>query len=347
MRDMFLHFIPKHDWENKYHGTYKDLISRVNWLQHRFSGYRQILITDDDPACVDAVLRVEMVKGALVEYSFYPQIVKRLKQRVPRAWVAVRSINLEPLQHFDNTQRFDNIVWFPQCGLLWMLYGMARLLKKDIETKCYSDAVLSINEWENRVYWNQLPGKASIEWLPYRCPDHLLPQNSIPFEKRKIIACLPTSNKNRKSWDLVIRFQKFAKLMRLEGSQYEFVITGKVQDWGLPKCSDVCYTGFIDNLNDFMGSCRAVAILSPLGYGFKTTIADAFAAGAHVIVHPKLIRRSPKIVQPFLIPFDPEDSAGALLLIDAIEQNQKGSELHGELCNRADAVMNEYFGKKL
>ena len=32
---------------------------------------------------------------------------------------------------------------------------------------------------------------------------------------------------------------------------------------------------------------KAVAVLSPFGYGYKTTVADALAAGCHVLVHPR------------------------------------------------------------
>ena len=100
---MFLHFIPARDLANPHHGTYKDVISRIQWLQKRFVDYRQIAVRDDDIAEVDAAMEQGgMLAGALVEYSYFPRIVKRLKQRAPDVVVAVRSINLEPLQHFDN-----------------------------------------------------------------------------------------------------------------------------------------------------------------------------------------------------------------------------------------------------
>ena len=333
----FLHFIPACDLANPYHGTYKDVVSRVQWLPKHISEYRQISMQEDDPAVVDAALVDSgTVDAALIEYSHYPRILKRLKQRKPNACVAVRSHNIEPLQHFDNTG------WRCERGALWMLYGIARLFCHDLTSKRHADVILSINSWENRVYWNRLPGLAKIEWLPYRCPDHLLPVLPLPFADRRIIACMPTSQKNRKSWDLVTRFMRFSSAMKRQGSTCQFVITGNVQDWNLPVCDAVTQAGFIDDLATFAGTCKAVALPSPLGYGFKTTIADALAAGAHVLAHPALARRCPDLVKPHVICVD-SDKADLRSVIRQLDVVPCGSSLHDELTIRADAVMKKWF----
>jgi len=336
---MFLHFIPARDLANRHHGTYKDVISRVQWLQKRFQDYRQIAIHDDDPAEVDAALAGgESLEAALVEYSYYSKIVKRLKQKAPNVRVAVRAINLEPLQHFDNTG------WRCRRGPIWVLYGMARLLCHDVTVKRYADVILSINEWENRVYWNRLPGRARIEWLPYRCPDHLVPENPLPYAERNIIACLPTSQKNRKSWDLVTRFQVFATAMKRAGSQDQFVITGNLRDWNLPDCPAAEQIGLVEDLAGFMGSCKAVALLSPLGYGFKTTIADALAAGAQVVAHPGLIRRCPDAIRPYLIAQESDNLVSVEHFMHQLETEPDGSVLQNELIQTAERTMPRWFG---
>lgn len=336
---MFLHFIPARDLANRHHGTYKDVISRVQWLQNRFADYRQIAVQDDDPAGVDAVLADgEMLEGSLVEYSYFPRIVKRLKQLAPDVVVAVRSINLEPLQHFDNHG------WWPSRGPFWMLYGMGRLLAHDLSVKRTADVILSINQWENRVYWNRLPGRAKVEWLPYRCPDHLLPAKQVPYAERRIIACLPTSQKNRKSWDLVTRFQRFATTMKQHGSQDAFVVSGRVSSWGLPLCADIRYTGFVEDLPALMGSCKAVALLSPLGFGLKTTMIDGLAAGAHVLAHPDLIRHSPDLIKPYLLSFDGDRTIPVEALAETLESEPCDRSLHVTLLERANGVLNDWFG---
>jgi hypothetical protein len=336
---MFLHFIPARDLANRHHGTYKDVISRVQWLQNRFSDYRQIAVREDDPAEVDAALADGAVlQGALVEYSYFPRMVKRLKQRVPNAVVAVRSINLEPLQHFDNHG------WRCKRGPLWLLYGMGRLLAHDLAVKRTADVVLSINQWENRVYWNRLPGRAKVAWLPYRCPDHMLPTQPLPYGRRRVIACLPTSQKNRKSWDLVTRFQKLATAMKQHGSPDEFVLTGNLRDWNLPECPAVEQLGFIEDLAGFTGTCKAVALLSPMGYGFKTTMADALAAGAQVLAHPGLVRSCPDAIRPYLLSVDSEDAVSIGNAQHQLVAVPDGPALHDELTRRAASVMERWFG---
>jgi hypothetical protein len=336
---MFLHFIPAHELVGQHCGTYKDVISRVRWLQRRFQDYRQVAVYDDCPGVVDAAwAEGHPLEGALVEFSLYPRIVKRLKQRSPSTCVAVRSINLEPLQHLDGNG------WWPRRGPLWTLYGMGRLLARDIEVKRTADVILSINDWENRVYWDRLPGRARVEWLPYRCPDQLVPAQPLPYELRRTIACVPTSHKNRKSWDLVVRFQRFASALKQRGSRHEFVVTGNLREWGLPACPAVKYSGFLDDLPSFLGACKAVALLSPLGYGVKTTIIDALASGAQVLAHPSLVRRSPSLVRPFLLTLDNKCSRDLDAVEEALTAAPRGEAVQRELRERADATMGRCFG---
>lgn len=335
---MFLHVIPAHALANRHHGTYKDVITRVEWLRANCAEYRQAPVQEDDPAAVDVALAAGgALAGALVEYSYYPRLVKRLKQLAPTARVAVRAINLEPLQHFDNHG------WRSPRGPLWMLYGMGRLLAHDLSVKRTADVILSINPWENRVYWNHLPGRAKVEWLPYRCPDHLLPANPLSYAERRIIACMPTSQNNRKSWDLVTRFQRLATVMKQRGSQDAFVITGNLRDWNLPKCPDVSLIGFVEDLAALAGTCKAVAVLSPLGYGFKTTIADALACGAHVLAHPALAQRCPDVVRAHLIRVDSHMAASTAAAMQRLARPPQAAALHHELKRTAEAVMQRWL----
>ena len=90
-----------------------------------------------------------------------------------------------------------------------------------------------------------------------------------------------------------------------EWNGWEFVVTGDLTSWGLPRSLRVRFTGMVGDLRGLLSSCRAVAILSPLGYGFKTTVADAIAHGCYVLAHPALVHRCPDVLRPAIIPFDP------------------------------------------
>ncbi len=293
------HFIPSSVFSSVHHGSYKDVISRERFLSAQGVEYRQIRM-DEDRCCHDYedIAAVEC-PAFLIEYTTYPKLIASLRKRFPAAFIAVRSHNLEPLQHLDNHG------WWPPRGPVWMFYGILRLFWGDLKVKRSASAIWSISDWENRVYWDRLPGKSRVEWLPYHCPDHLLTTSQCPIGDRRIIACMPTSQKNRKSWDLVTRFLHFADRMKaLTGDKYEFVVTGKVGDWGLPASKSVRFTGLIDDLPSLLQQTRAVAMLSDRGYGFKTTIGDALANGAIVLIHPKLAARCPAILSSSLVPCD-------------------------------------------
>lgn len=310
-----VHVIPAGVYGTQYQGSYKDTISRVRFLERLDAEYRQVLLDDDTPDAVLAALRGQRDIRVLVEYSHYPRVVRALRRAHPDALIAIRSHNIEPLQHLDN-----HGLW-PKRGPLWMAYGMARLALADLICKRHANAVYSISDWENRVYWDRLPGKARVEWLPYYCPGHLAPEARPFVEERGTIVCLPNSQKNRKSWDLATRFGSFAKHAKsVDGSEYDFLMTGDLADWDLPASAHVTQTGLIKDLPSLLGKAKAVCMLSPLGYGFKTTIADAIAHGCYVLAHPALARRCPDLLRPAIIPVDtakPETFRSALSKLGA------------------------------
>lgn len=334
-----LHLIPEFVFSNTFHGSYKDVLSRVQWFEENAPGTRQMLIREDNPKEIEPVLSEFHPTHVLIEYTRFPKITRAVRAVLPDAWIGVRAHNIEPLQHLDN------LGWWPKRGPLWMLYGMVRLWMQDVSAKRTADVILSINEWENRLYWNRLPGRAQVEWLPYVCPNHLLPAEPEPYGQRKVIACLPTSQENRKSRDLVLRFQQLAREMKRRGSKDDFVVTGDLHGWNLSDCPEVIQAGFVEDLADFMGRCKAVCMLSPLGYGFKTTIADALAAGAHMMAHPDLARRCPKAVKPALLSCDSRRPQNLDAVCKALESDPNGAALHQQLCTRAEWVMKCFLGE--
>jgi hypothetical protein len=97
-------------------------------------------------------------------------------------------------------------------------------------------------------------------------------------------------------------------------------------------------------LPSFLGACKAVALLSPLGYGVKTTIIDALASGAQVLAHPSLVRRSPSLVRPFLLTLDNKCSRDLDAVEEALTAAPRGEAVQRELRERADATMGRCFG---
>lgn len=334
-----VHIIPAHVFRNTYHGSYKDVTGRSRWFEARGIAVRRVLVERDDPGVLDGALMPSAPTHVLVEYTHHPRILRYVRDIWPRARLAVRAHNIEPLQHIDN-----HGLW-PRRGPLWLLYGMSRLFVQDIQAKRIADVILSINAWENRIYWNRLPGRATVAWLPYVRPEEAGPAVGNPSSDRRLIACLPTSQKNRKSMDLVLKFIEFADAMQQRGRRDECVVTGDVGRWGLPDSPAVTRLGFVPDVNSLLGSCRAVALLSPLGYGFKTTMGDALAAGAHVLAHPDIIRRTPEPVRDVLIPVDVDDAASLDEAARALARPSAGPRIHAHLVRTNHALMQDVFGE--
>ncbi len=62
----------------------------------------------------------------------------------------------------------------------------------------------------------------------------------------------------------------------------------------------------VKNPYELLCRVRAVAVLTPLGFGMKTTIVDALAAGCHVLVHPRLALKIPMGLREKCIILDPD-----------------------------------------
>jgi hypothetical protein len=339
-----MHVIPEVVLANRHHGTYKDIVSRIRWFEKSAAHYRQVLITDDQPSQLGDDHAAPICSHALIEYSYYPRILRELRRRYPQCWIGVRAINIEPLQHFDNHG------WTPLSRLPWLLYGMSRLFAADLTCKRLANAIYSINSWENRAYWSRLPGSAQIEWLPYHCPQHLIgnPQGPGAAEgaHRSLIACLPTSQKNRKSEDLVQRFEDFARHASQTNisAKWQFVMTGDLTPWNRPATAEVQRLGMVADLSALMQRCRAVAVLSPLGYGFKTTIGDAIANGCLALVHPTLAARCPQELMPAIIPVDTNDSRSVTSAFDRLDSMTVPQGLDDLLRQRNEALLTRDFG---
>ena len=332
-----LHIVPTGVFENTYHGAYKDTISRVRWFEKRCSDYRQVAVRVDAPAVLDAHLVRFEPTHILFEYSRFPAILCALKHRFPAARIGVRSHNAEPLQHLDNCG------WRNPRGPVWLLYGMARLFLQDAACKRQAHVIYAINDHEQRVYWSRIPGRARVEWLPYFCPDPLIPQRPLPRADRRLVACLPTSSRNRRSLDLVERFQRLAAAMEPAAGPVRFVMTGDLAGWGVPESRAVERLGMLDDIAPLLGQAAAVAMLSPLGHGFKTTLADAMAAGAIALAHPRLRARCPALMQPPLLAVDTERLPAPEQFFREMAAMPEPRDVHRELKGRAYRILEHDF----
>ena len=338
VQNKVVHLIPSGVFENTYHGSYKDVISRVRWFERSGCDYRQFIVNADELTRLQDHWSEWDQASFLIEYSYFPKIIRELRKRQAGSLIAVRSHNIEPMQHLHNHG------WYAKRGPAWVGYGMARLFWGDLIVKQHADVIYCISDWEKAKYWRRLPGRARVEWLPYFCPEHLIAKNPQPSAVRKVIACMPTSVKSRKSFDLVATFIRFAETAKRLSSGYEFVITGNLQTWPAPESNAVRYTGMINDLADFLGSVRAVCILSDLGYGFKTTIADAMANDVEVLVHERLKSRFSCMLGDRLVEVDSSKPASVQAALEQLSRGRSSlPEINKSLQRHARRILNHDF----
>jgi hypothetical protein len=128
--------------------------------------------------------------------------------------------------------------------------------------------------------------------------------------------------------DLVNRFAKFAQAARKAGWPLRFVATGDLSGWPVQITPEVELAGYVDDLPAFYRNVDAVAVLSPIGYGFKTTIADAVFNGAKVLVHPSIGSVLPDELKPYC----------AMVDVPTPEELRRARSLLHEQCEVQPAV---------
>lgn len=216
-------------------------------------------------------------------YTFWPEAIETLKKRCQRVRIVLRTVNAEALQHWTRAQKD----WRRLRGLPRDIYGFLRLLMRDQRCCRAADALAGISAWDDAYYWSRLSGRIKVQTAPYLCPwPRLLPDvKSLPWEKRDTsIICLAGTR------DPIGRghVAGFAALsLRPELSNWSFSLSDGLMDASrddLP--AGIERLGHLEEPWPLLCKVKAVAVLSPLGYGYKTTVADALAAGCHVLVHP-------------------------------------------------------------
>jgi len=334
-----LHVVPSHVYDFTYQGSFKDVIGRESFLGRLSDRYRKVVVPADDPRLIQNTLGVEDVKHALLEYSSNPRILGYLRKRYPECFIAIRAINIEPLQLLHN-HRLSGGHDHPR-----LVYGMMRLFLTDLACMRHADAIYPISEWEMTRYWSVLPGRAKPKWLPYFAPDRVLGLYSDTAD-RDTIACLPGRiGGYPRSRDMVRAFVRFAVRTRQLTDRYKYSITGDdIQNADLEIPPFIDLPGLVPDIAQFISSVRAVAILSPFGYGFKTTIVDAIANGCTPLLHSALFGRTPAIIREHCIEVRSLDTPSLLEVLRGLSGRRQATGVNDALRTTSFAILREAFG---
>jgi hypothetical protein len=291
---MILHLAPDHVDSRIGQGSHKDVAARKAYFKATGRPYRYVSLKGDEPAQIDAVLAAREPTHVLIEYSYYPRIAEHIRRRFPNARIGVRSINIEPLQHWTVAD-FESPM-----DIVRTVYVCIRLFMFDLQIGRTADHIYPISPLETRWYWPLLGFRKKTRWLPYIPPPEF--RQAVGAQPRTLIACLPgvTSTRTR---DMVNRFARFAQVARKTGWPQRFVISGTLAGWKVKLTPEVELAGYIEDLPKFYRDVAAVAVLTPLGYGFKTTVADAIWSGAKAIVNPSVHAELPEELKAHALVF--------------------------------------------
>lgn len=235
-------------------------------------------------------------------YTFWPEAMEELKRRCPRARIVLRTVNAEALQHWTRAGKD----WRRLRGLPRDVYGFFRLLGRDRRCCRTADALAGISPWDDDHYWARLAGTARRHSAPYFCPWPALRPDvrPRPWAQREFdVVCL-AGTRDPIGRGHVAGFAALAR--RPEWSGRRLAASAGLLDappdaWP----ENVERLGRVAEPWELLCNAKAAAVLSPLGYGSKTTATDALAAGCRVLVHPRQHARLPSAERALAMPVDP------------------------------------------
>jgi hypothetical protein len=297
-------------------GIWKDVKATELLLSELPVSTVRVIFSGDDP--LELLPRIpDNATDVLIEYSWWPELVRAIKQRIPTARVHIRTINAEAWQFRDQNQ----FGWLPTYRNLRGWYGMARLHRRDAEVRCLADTLLGISAWDDEHYWRRFPGPDNVVSMPYFCPwPELYGKTPRPdYDSRSnAVLSLPAGNNNPIASSMLDNFHEFRRRAAgfPEGADLRFQITaGRMGNRSARDSVGCIVLEEPIHVWETLLNVKAVAVLGTRGYGSKTTIFDGLAAGCHVIVHELLAARLEPDVRAACLVCDPgsDSSVGAVL----------------------------------
>jgi hypothetical protein len=175
-------------------------------------------------------------------------------------------------------------------------------------------------------------------------PQSYLPEFPVARVKDRICLCLLSTIPNPLLRDAARHFTKAVEALNGRCGHWTFVATGDAASYGVARPSYVQWTGVLETPYPLLARARAMALLSDLGYGFKTKILEAILTHTYVILTPGLYRKLPAVLRPYCIVVQPgsgDEFAGAL---EKTDQCFPTADVNTPLRNHAFRVLDDVFG---
>lgn len=341
---MLIHAVPNFINQAEYGGgNWKAVEANRLALGRSGIAFGKIEFERDNPTQILEQMKLG-VTHLLMEYSWWPEFLINLKKEHPQVRIVVRTHNAEAYQYFH--RKIIATPWGYVSAKRW--YEFVHRARRDTHCRQAADVLLGISEWDNQNYWRWLPGKANIRYLPYYSPwPYLRPHVDVPaWHIRQHTIVSMGGNFDPLGIANLTNFNMLAtKLSSALDEKYSYLLTWWSK-WhrNVPKVSEAveimreCQEPW-----DLLCQSRAVAVLTPLGFGFKTTVVDGLAAGCHVIIHPKLADRLPQQVKELCLICDPSCEQDIAKLADSLSAPPKPHSLNQQLYEMVIDVVRSIF----
>jgi len=285
------------------------------------------------PQAVGSVREVRLacaegVSDLLVHYSYWSALVSEIHKTLPHIRIHTRAHNAEALQHLH---RYAPGL-LPTMHNLRGWYGAAKNWQREAHSRWVSDSFWCISDWDRRCYQRFLPGKARLLEVPYHCPWPALRPTAKPVEwasRRNAVVCLAGGRDRigRSQRDGLVRFARGVTQLGL-AADWSFEVSAGVHSHAIADADlrPLREIGEVAEPWDLLCQTKVLALITPLGYGCKTTIIDALSAGCQVLIDQRLLARLPAAIGKLCVALDtryPETFASAFERLQRQPQDNK------------------------
>lgn len=305
-----LHVLPDNvaDPKHLHLGSTKDIRGRTEYFSSRNLECDELITRRSDNSLVAALATVDLAAyhTCIIETIMSPQAIRFLRSRAPNLVVMTRSINAELPHRFDwiRAGGFGSPLQWPSKAA----FILSRFVR-DYRCANASDYLLSISEWEVEHYWSKFTHSKKLACLPFYLPSFYVTESALPPVKEDQCVCLMSTGQNPIIRDAAKKFALAVSTLGNRAPGWSFVITCNTSEQSVAMPSRVASTSVLDDPYQLLGESRAMALLSSLGYGFKTKFLEAVMCKAYILIPRGLHRRLPVAMRPFCIEVDPRSAA--------------------------------------
>lgn len=328
-----LHIVPDSITKTKklYVGSTKDIRSRTEYFIDRQYFFEELIVYNRSDL---ALLR--MLKGLdlssydviFFEFALYPLSMIYARIKYPSIKQVVRSINADFyhfMHHYFASLLYPATIFYTRKNFLdflsfyWIRYAIKRLFL-DFICAQIGDVVFSIVEWEKEKYWRYIAKSEKVKNLPYYLPQSYYQEvEQVPKKNQCVCLMSTTEGVIPLLRDAATRFSENVDGLGELLPDWKFFVTGNLSRSKIKMIDRVEVSGLLETPFPLLAESRCMALLSNLGYGFKTKILDAIQSKCYILVLSGLYARLPDEVKPYCIVVD-EKSPNSF--VSALEQSK-------------------------